>query len=78
MKTISVLVFFFLFFLIAEARRKKMTDCAKTFSCGSLDFKFPFFNTTMPSRDTACGKRDMVQSHERLSSRHHNHHRPKA
>nr|VDC61817.1 unnamed protein product [Brassica rapa] len=52
MKTISVLVFFFLFFLIAEARRKKMTDCAKTFSCGSLDFKFPFFNTTMPSR---CG-----------------------
>ncbi|RID46416.1 hypothetical protein BRARA_I03077 [Brassica rapa] len=52
MKTISVLVFFFLFFLIAEARRKKMTDCAKTFSCGSLDFRFPFFNTTMRSR---CG-----------------------
>ncbi|XP_013586053.1 PREDICTED: probable serine/threonine-protein kinase At1g18390 isoform X2 [Brassica oleracea var. oleracea] len=52
MKTISVLVFFFLCFLIAEARRKKMTDCASTFSCGSLDFRFPFFNTTMRSR---CG-----------------------
>nr|VDC61816.1 unnamed protein product [Brassica rapa] len=73
MKTISVLVFFFLFFLMAEARSKKMTDCASTFSCGSLDFRFPFFNTTMPSR---C-ERDMVQSDERLSSRHHNHHRPK-
>ncbi|CAN6881719.1 unnamed protein product [Brassica oleracea] len=52
MKTISVLVFFFLCFLIAEARRKKMTDCASTFSCGSLDFRFPFFSTTMRSR---CG-----------------------
>ncbi|KAG2269381.1 hypothetical protein Bca52824_063936 [Brassica carinata] len=29
-----------------------MADCASTFSCGSLDFRFPFFNTTMPSR---CG-----------------------
>ncbi|KAL0695434.1 hypothetical protein Bca4012_062614 [Brassica carinata] len=52
MKTISVLVFFFLFFLMAEAKRKNLPECLRTFSCGSLDFRFPFFNTTMPSR---CG-----------------------
>ncbi|KAG2320825.1 hypothetical protein Bca4012_056136 [Brassica carinata] len=52
MKTISVLViFFFLFFLMAEAQNKNRTRCG-TFSCGSLDFKFPFFSTDMESR---CG-----------------------
>nr|VDD43694.1 unnamed protein product [Brassica oleracea] len=52
MKTVSVLVFFFLFFLMKKARSKNLTHCVRTFSCGSLDFRFPFFNTTMPSR---CG-----------------------
>ncbi|XP_018470544.2 LEAF RUST 10 DISEASE-RESISTANCE LOCUS RECEPTOR-LIKE PROTEIN KINASE-like 1.1 isoform X1 [Raphanus sativus] len=52
MKTISVLVFFFLIFLMAEAQSKNRTGCAETFSCGSLDFSFPFYNTSMPSR---CG-----------------------
>ncbi|KAF8045147.1 hypothetical protein N665_5539s0002, partial [Sinapis alba] len=52
MKTISLLVFFFLFFLIAEAKRNNLPKCDRTFSCGSLDFRFPFFNTTMSSR---CG-----------------------
>ncbi|XP_018435764.2 LEAF RUST 10 DISEASE-RESISTANCE LOCUS RECEPTOR-LIKE PROTEIN KINASE-like 1.1 [Raphanus sativus] len=52
MKTISVLVFFFLIFLMAEAQSKNRTGCAETFSCGSLDFNFPFYNTSMPSR---CG-----------------------
>ncbi|KAH0918052.1 hypothetical protein HID58_025712 [Brassica napus] len=52
MKTISVLAFFFfLLFLMAEAQRKNRTRC-DTFSCGSLDFKFPFFRTDMESR---CG-----------------------
>ncbi|CAH8358521.1 unnamed protein product [Eruca vesicaria subsp. sativa] len=55
MKTISMLVFFFfLLFLMAEAQSKNRTGSGscETFSCGSLDFKFPFFNTDMPSR---CG-----------------------
>ncbi|CAA7036388.1 unnamed protein product [Microthlaspi erraticum] len=51
MKTISVLVFFFLLLLVAEARSKNKTGCDQ-FTCGSLDFKFPFFSTDMPSR---CG-----------------------
>ncbi|KAF8107985.1 hypothetical protein N665_0116s0180 [Sinapis alba] len=51
MKTISVLVIFFLFFLMAEAQNKNRTRC-RTFSCGTLDFKFPFFSTNMQSR---CG-----------------------
>ncbi|CDY63958.1 BnaCnng42850D [Brassica napus] len=72
MKTVSVLVFFFLFFLMKKSRSKNLTHCVRMFSCGSLDFRFPFFNTTMPSR------REMVQSDERLSSRNHNHHGPKA
>ena len=52
MKTVSVLVFFFLFFLMPKARSKNLTHCVRTFSCGSLDFRFPFFNTDMQSR---CG-----------------------
>ncbi|CAF1928230.1 PR5-like receptor kinase [Brassica napus] len=52
MKTVSVLVFFFLFFLMKKSRSKNLTHCVRMFSCGSLDFRFPFFNTTMPSR---CG-----------------------
>ncbi|KAL0695433.1 hypothetical protein Bca4012_062613 [Brassica carinata] len=35
-----------------KARGRKLTGCAETFSCGSLDFNFPFFNITMQSR---CG-----------------------
>uniref|UniRef100_A0A1J3F6E0 non-specific serine/threonine protein kinase n=1 Tax=Noccaea caerulescens TaxID=107243 RepID=A0A1J3F6E0_NOCCA len=50
MKTISVLVFFLLL-LVAEARSKNRTSC-ESFTCGILDFKFPFFSTTMSSR---CG-----------------------
>ncbi|CAH8307915.1 unnamed protein product [Eruca vesicaria subsp. sativa] len=37
---------------MAEARSTDLRYCARSFSCGSLDFNFPFFNTTMPSR---CG-----------------------
>nr|VDC61815.1 unnamed protein product [Brassica rapa] len=52
MKTISVMVyFFFLLFHMAEAQSKNRTRCG-TFSCGSLDFRFPFFSTDMQSR---CG-----------------------
>ncbi|CAN6872988.1 unnamed protein product [Brassica oleracea] len=52
MKTICVLAFFFfLLFLMAEAQSRNRTRC-RTFSCGSLDFKFPFFSTDMESR---CG-----------------------
>ncbi|KAH0911448.1 hypothetical protein HID58_034769 [Brassica napus] len=39
MKTVSVLVFFFLFFLMPKARSKNLTHCVRTFSCGSLDFR---------------------------------------
>ncbi|XP_010460387.1 PREDICTED: LEAF RUST 10 DISEASE-RESISTANCE LOCUS RECEPTOR-LIKE PROTEIN KINASE-like 1.1 [Camelina sativa] len=51
MKTVSVLVFFFLLPLVAEARDTNQRGC-KRFTCGELDFKFPFFRTDMPSR---CG-----------------------
>jgi hypothetical protein len=51
METVSVLLFFFLFLLAAEARSTKRTGC-KDFTCGEHDFKFPFFRTDMPSR---CG-----------------------
>lgn len=51
METVSVLLFFFLFFLVAEARSTYRRGC-DDFTCGEFDFKFPFFSTTMPSR---CG-----------------------
>ncbi|KAL1188233.1 LEAF RUST 10 DISEASE-RESISTANCE LOCUS RECEPTOR-LIKE PROTEIN KINASE-like 1.1 [Cardamine amara subsp. amara] len=51
MKTVSVLVFFFLILLMAEARSRNQTGCDQ-FTCGGLDFKFPFFSTTMLPR---CG-----------------------
>ncbi|KFK44520.1 hypothetical protein AALP_AA1G267300 [Arabis alpina] len=63
MKTISVLVFFFFFLLLnfmAEARSNNRSGC-ESFTCGNLDFEFPFFNTTMPSR---CGLFKMNCSHE--------------
>ncbi|XP_010460388.1 PREDICTED: LEAF RUST 10 DISEASE-RESISTANCE LOCUS RECEPTOR-LIKE PROTEIN KINASE-like 1.1 [Camelina sativa] len=51
METVSVLVFFFLLPLVAEARDTNQRGC-KHFTCGELDFKFPFFRIDMPSR---CG-----------------------
>ncbi|CAL9216332.1 unnamed protein product [Arabidopsis halleri] len=51
METVSVLLFFFLFLLVAEARGTYRRGC-DYFTCGEFDFKFPFFSTTMPSR---CG-----------------------
>ncbi|XP_010477934.1 PREDICTED: LEAF RUST 10 DISEASE-RESISTANCE LOCUS RECEPTOR-LIKE PROTEIN KINASE-like 1.1 [Camelina sativa] len=51
METVSVLVFFFLLPLVAEAKSTNQTGC-ELFTCGELDFKFPFFRTDMPSR---CG-----------------------
>ncbi|VVA92477.1 unnamed protein product [Arabis nemorensis] len=61
MKTISVLViFFFLVDFIAKARSRNSSGC-ESFTCGNLDFEFPFFNTTMPSR---CGMFMMNCSHE--------------
>ncbi|CAN8291401.1 unnamed protein product [Cochlearia groenlandica] len=51
-KNISALVFFFLLLLVTEARSNNQTDHCPSFTCGGLDFNFPFFNTTMLSR---CG-----------------------
>ncbi|CAE5958564.1 unnamed protein product [Arabidopsis arenosa] len=51
METVSVLLFFFLSLLVAEARTTYGRGC-EDFTCGEFDFKFPFFSTTMPSR---CG-----------------------
>ncbi|EOA39052.1 hypothetical protein CARUB_v10011668mg, partial [Capsella rubella] len=51
METVSVLVFLFLLLFVAEARRTSQKAC-EHFTCGELDFKFPFFKTDMPSR---CG-----------------------
>ncbi|EOA39885.1 hypothetical protein CARUB_v10008562mg [Capsella rubella] len=50
-ETVSVLVFFFLLLFVVEARRTSRKACEQ-FTCGELDFKFPFFRTDMPSR---CG-----------------------
>lgn len=53
METVSVLVFFFfLFIFVAEARSTNQRRGCEHFTCGELDFKFPFFSTDMPSR---CG-----------------------
>ncbi|KAL1188209.1 LEAF RUST 10 DISEASE-RESISTANCE LOCUS RECEPTOR-LIKE PROTEIN KINASE-like 1.1 [Cardamine amara subsp. amara] len=51
MKTVSVLVFLFLLLLLVAEARRNQTGCDQ-FTCGGLDFKFPFFSTTMLPR---CG-----------------------